>query len=102
MTLELSRATRRPLRVTADTLEALRSLPSRKPAAPPEPEATVRWELVDIGRYRVCRGDVTYGFIDVVGAVLVALQGERYDRAVEIGQSLDFDEAVQALVSAGS
>ena len=44
----------------------------------------------------------TAGFIDVVGAVFVVLAGPRYDRAVEVLQTLDFALAVDAISPAGA
>jgi hypothetical protein len=57
----------------------------------------VQWELVDLERYAVRRADETVGFIDVVGAVFVVLSGARYDRAVEVLQTLDFTTAICTL-----
>ena len=45
-------------------------------------------------------GEGVVGYIDVVGAVFVVLAGARYDRAVEVLQTLDFDAAVRAISSA--
>lgn len=46
---------------------------------------------------RVRRGDLTIGFVEHVGRVYVALAGERYDRAVEVAQTLDVSHAARAL-----
>ena len=51
-------------------------------------------ELVEI-----CIGDTVVGFVESAGAVFVALHGPRYDRAVEVAQSLAFDVAVAGLLS---
>lgn len=48
---------------------------------------------------RVCVGDSVVGFIESAGVVFVALHGSRYDRAVEVAQSLAFDVAVASLLS---
>lgn len=48
---------------------------------------------------QVCVGDSVVGFIESAGVVFVALHGSRYDRAVEVAQSLAFDVAVAALLS---
>jgi hypothetical protein len=53
--------------------------------------------LVDLDRYAVSVDGRTVGFIDVVGAVFVALAGARYDHALEIVQTLRFECAVDAL-----
>ena len=45
-------------------------------------------------RYEVRHRGAIVGFIDVVGAVFVVLAGSRYDRAVEVLQTLDFAAAV--------
>ena len=39
------------------------------------------------------------GFVETAGIVFVALHGSRYDRAVEVAQSLTFDVAAAALLS---
>lgn len=81
-----------------DVWDALKQLAPRRPADPAPEGAQVRWELVDIDRYRVLSGTRTAGFIDVVGAVFVVLTGDRYDRATEVTQSLVFARAVDILV----
>lgn len=70
--------------------------------APCEPRSTRRpsrtaWVQVDEDRYEVRFGPRVIGFVEVVGSVYVALAGTRYDRAVEIAQSLLFDLAVVSL-----
>ncbi|RWZ59170.1 hypothetical protein ELQ92_12920 [Labedella populi] len=47
---------------------------------------------------RVAHGERVMGFVEHVGRVYVALAGERYDRAVEVAQSLDVTRAARALV----
>ena len=37
------------------------------------------------------------GFVEKVGNVYVALRGARYDRSIEVGQTLDFDQAALLL-----
>src|SRR5688500_18283055 len=64
-------------------------------AAPPASEVT--WSRVGRDRYEVTRSGRTLGFVDVEGAVFVALAGTRYDRAVEASQTLRFADAVRAL-----
>lgn len=44
-------------------------------------------------------GEIVVGFVEAAGPVFVALHGPRYDRAVEVAQSLEFDVAVAALLS---
>lgn len=56
-----------------------------------------RLVIDDIDRYRVTVDGVTVGYIDVVGTVFVALAGGRYAHAIEVCQSLVWDDAVRAL-----
>ena len=44
-------------------------------------------------------GNCVVGFVESAGPVFVALHGPRYDRAVEVSQSLVFDVAVAALLA---
>ncbi|WP_239066229.1 hypothetical protein [Microbacterium hibisci] len=81
----------------ARVMPALKELPLRRPEPPAPEDSAVRWELVDIDRYEVRSCGVTVGFIDVVGAVFVVLAGPRYDRAVEVLQTLDFAAAVDSI-----
>ncbi|CAN5258384.1 hypothetical protein BH11ACT5_BH11ACT5_27830 [soil metagenome] len=48
---------------------------------------------------QVSVGDLVVGFIESAGPVFVALHGPRYDRAVEVSQSLVFDVAAAALLA---
>jgi hypothetical protein len=48
---------------------------------------------------QVSVGDSVVGFVEQAGAVHVALHGNRYDRAVEVAQSLVFDVAVADLLA---
>jgi len=82
--------------------DALKQLAPRRPAEPSPPDADVRWERVDVDRYRVDSGTGTAGFVEVVGAVFVVLAGDRYDRAVEVAQTLLFERAVDILVPPSS
>ena len=43
-------------------------------------------------------GDTVVGFVEAAGPVFVALHGPRYDRAVEVSQSLAFDVAAAGLL----
>lgn len=80
--------------------EALKELPPRRPADPPAPASVVQWRLVEPNRYEVTICGTTAGYIDVVGAVYVVLAGSRYARAVELWQTLVFDDALHALAEA--
>ncbi len=84
-------------RVTADALPALQELPTRQAPEEPDPGEVVRWERVAPERYVVLDGHRVAGFVDVVGAVFVVLRGRRYDRAVEVAQTLVFDDAIGVL-----
>jgi hypothetical protein len=53
---------------------------------------TLRPDLVE-----VVVGRRTVGYLEVVGNVFVALRGERYDRAVEVAQSMSIQVAHAAL-----
>jgi hypothetical protein len=55
------------------------------------------WTRIDLDLYAIEVDGVSYGFVEVVGHVFVALSGERYDRAVEVRQTLTFQEAVASL-----
>ena len=81
----------------ARVLPSLKELPPRRPEPPAPEEAVVRWERIDLDRYEVRANGVTVGFVDVVGAVFVVLSGERYDRAVEVLQTLDFAAAIRSV-----
>ena len=73
--------------------------PARLHLERPDPRRTT-WIRIEADRYEVCRGDRLLGYVEVVGSVHVALAGERYDRAVEVAQSLLFELAIEALESA--
>lgn len=66
-------------------------------AAPPA-LAEIPWTRIDLDLYEVAREGYIVGYVEVVGAVFVALGGPRYDRAVEVSQHLTFHAAVDALV----
>ena len=50
--------------------------------------------LVGTDVYAVMSSRETLGFVHRVGNVYVALDGDNYARACEVGQSLSWDEAV--------
>ena len=56
-------------------------------------------QQLDEGLVQVCAGERVVGFVESAGAVFVALYGSRYDRAVEVAQSLSFDAAAAGLLS---
>jgi len=98
MVLDMSPIARKPSAVRLATSDALRQLPTRRPE-PPRENADVCWQLVDVDRYEVREGEVVLGYIDVVGAVFVALGGPWYSASVELRQTLRFEDAVQTLRS---
>lgn len=99
MVLDMSPIARKPNAVRLATADALRQLPARRPQPAPAAEAGVRWELIELDRYEVREGEVVLGYIDVVGAVFVALGGPWYAASVELRQTLRFEDAVQTLRS---
>lgn len=56
-------------------------------------------QQLDEGLVQVCAGERIVGFVESAGPVFVALFGPRYDRAVEVAQSLSFDAAAAGLLS---
>lgn len=58
----------------------------------------IPWTRIDLDLYEVARDGYIVGYVEVVGAVFVALGGQRYDRAVEMSQHLTFHAAVDVLV----
>ena len=62
----------------------------------------IPWTRIDLDLYEVSRGGYIVGYVEVVGAVFVALSGARYDRAVEVSQHLTFHAAVDVLVRRGA
>lgn len=101
MVLDMPAASPRADAIHARALRSLRELPLRRPEPPAPEHAAVQWERVDVDRYEIRAAGATVGFVDVVGAVFVALAGPRYDLAVEVLQTLDFTTAVHAVVPAG-
>jgi hypothetical protein len=100
MVLESPASSSRRNAVRSRALRSLKELPTRRPEPPAPHGSAVRWERVDIDRYVVLVHGTTVGFVDVVGAVFVALSGPRYARAVEVLQTLDFAAAVDAVALA--
>lgn len=97
MVLDLPPARARSAALTSRGVRALKELPPRRPEPPAPEDSAVRWDRVDVDRYEVRAHGATLGFIDVVGAVFVVLAGARYDRAVEVLQTLDFATAVGSI-----
>ncbi len=100
MVLESPASSHRRAAVRARALRSLKELPTRRPEPPAPRDSVVVWERIDVDRYEVLVHGTTVGFVDVVGAVFVALAGPRYSRAVEVLQTLDFAVAVDAVAPA--
>jgi len=94
MVLETPAPSARRSTLRSRAIPTLKELPARMPEPPAPASSPAQWDRVDIDRYRVSVAGKTAGFIDVVGAVFVVLAGSRYDRAVEVQQTLDFATAV--------
>lgn len=77
---------------------------ARPPVSGPVPTVStaasteIPWTRIDLDLYEVSRGGYIVGYVEVVGAVFVALGGARYDRAVEVSQHVTFHAAVDVLV----
>ncbi len=82
-----------PTRTNAAPLDALADLAS---AYRPRPDIS----LVGEGRYCVLAPHETMGFVDAVGGVYVAYSGGDHRHAVEVGQTLAWDEAVAMVTGA--
>lgn len=67
------------------------------PAALQMAPASQPWTRIDLDLYEIARDGVVEGYVEVVGHVFVVLVGDRYDRAVEVTQTLTFHDAVAAL-----
>lgn len=102
MVLERPSSPARRNALRSRVMPSLKELPPRRPEPPAPDDSPVRWERIDLDRYEVRAGGATVGFIDVVGAVFVALAGRRYDRAVEVLQTLDFAVAVGSISPPGA
>lgn len=77
------------------SIDHSRSRPTfSRPAARPD------ISLVAENTYCVLAPDDTMGFVDKVGSVFVAHSGDTLSRAVEVGQSLSWDEAVAMVIRA--
>ena len=97
MVLELPTSPAKRNALRARVMPSLKELPPRRPEPPAPDDSVVRWDRIDIDRYEVRANGTTVGFVDVVGAVFVVLSGTRYDRAVEVVQTLDFAAAIRSI-----
>jgi len=87
-----------PLSRPGSSKAAARAAAKAAPSSTPPALTEIPWTRVDLDLYEVAREGYVVGYVEVVGAVFVALGGPRYDRAVEISQHLTFHAAVDALV----
>ncbi|MDQ1124728.1 hypothetical protein [Microbacterium trichothecenolyticum] len=88
-------------RADAQTTAAAPIVAPAPVSAVPAPAATfteIPWTRIDLDLYEVARDGYIVGYVEVVGAVFVALGGTRYDRSVELSQHLTFHAAVDALL----
>ncbi|WP_295836721.1 hypothetical protein [uncultured Microbacterium sp.] len=72
------------------------------PVVAPSALTEIPWTRIDLDLYEVAREGYIVGYVEVVGAVFVALGGPRYDRAVEMSQHHTFHAAVDALIRRAS
>lgn len=73
---------------------------SHKPVSAPtkvpvEASPTTQISLIGDDMYAVLSDTQTLGFVYKVGNVFVALSGRDFGRAVEVGQTLSWDRAVE-------
>lgn len=87
-----------PLSRPGSSKATARAAANAAPSSTPPALTEIPWTRVDLDLYEVAREGYIVGYVEVVGAVFVALGGPRYDRAVEISQHLTFHAAVDALV----
>jgi hypothetical protein len=80
-----------PKKISHKTVPAPASVPV--PAQPTTP--TTQIALIGDDMYSVLSDTTTLGFVYKVGNVFVALSGPDFGRAVEVGQTLSFDRAVE-------
>ena len=72
----------------------------RRPPYQETDDAEPSIAIVREGIYAVLGTNETMGFIERVGAVFVALHGPDLARAVEVGQTLSWDECVSLVTRA--
>ncbi|MDZ5144724.1 hypothetical protein [Microbacterium testaceum] len=87
-----------PLSRPGSSKAAARAAAKAAPSSAPPALTEIPWTRVDLDLYEVARDGYIVGYVEVVGAVFVALGGARYDRAVEVSQHLTFHAAVDVLV----
>lgn len=87
-----------PLSRPGSSKAAARAAAKAVPSSTMPALTEIPWTRVDLDLYEVAREGYIVGYVEVVGAVFVALGGPRYDRAVEVSQHLTFHAAVDALV----
>jgi hypothetical protein len=72
----------------------MHATPRRSAAVAPARSQVPDVLFVEDNVYCLTADEGILGFIEKVGNVFVALSGPKYANAVEVGQSLSFDEAV--------
>jgi len=80
-----------PKKISHRTVTAPTPVPA--PARPVVPATQIA--LIGDDMYSVLSDTTTLGFVYKVGNVFVALSGPDFGRAVEVGQTLSFDRAVE-------
>lgn len=78
------------------------SAPAVKPDASPERTAALVIARLTDDIHSVAADRRVLGYIHRVGAVYVALSGDSLDRAVEVGQSLGFQQALDRVRASAS
>jgi hypothetical protein len=68
--------------------------------APPAVDDGLSVAMIGDDLFALLTPTETLGFVHRVGTVYVALRGSDYHRAVEVGQSLSWDRAVQVVRTA--
>jgi len=71
--------------------------PSRKPTPT---DAAVSVAMIDDELFALLTPSETLGFVHKVGRVFVALRGSDYNHAVEVGQTLSRDRAIEIVKAA--
>jgi hypothetical protein len=71
--------------------------PSRKPASP---DAAVSVAMINDELFALLTPTETLGYVHKVGTVFVALRGTDYSHAVEVGQTLSRERAIEIVRAA--
>jgi hypothetical protein len=71
--------------------------PSRKPTTP---DAAVSVSMINDELFALLTPSETLGYVHKVGTVFVALRGSDYGHAVEVGQTLSRERAIEIVKAA--